>query len=93
MEKILIAVFAVLVSLPIIFLHAFTISALWGWFVVPLGVKAISYVHAYGLALLVSVFMGKLSSGGKDSPKDFIIKAILINVFALLFGYIAVQFI
>lgn len=97
MDKILIAIFAVLGGLALIFLLAifsgFTISTLWGWFVVPLGVKAISYANAYGLAILVSVFMGMRGlADDNDSMKNILFKGIFINIFALLFGYIAVQF-
>lgn len=33
-------------------LNAWAISTLWGWFVVPLGVSAIGYMHALGLLFL-----------------------------------------
>jgi hypothetical protein len=69
----------------------FTIATLWGWFVVPLGVKAISYANAYGLAILSSVFMG-IRISGEASSKDIVVKNVILNIFALLFGFITVQF-
>lgn len=32
---------------------AFTLSTLWGWFIVPLGFPVIGMVHAYGLSLVM----------------------------------------
>lgn len=40
------------------------VSTLWGWFVVPLGVQALSFAHAYGISTMASVFMG--TRGIKD---------------------------
>lgn len=69
---------------------AFTISTLWAWFVVPLGVKSIGMAHAYGLSVIVSVFMGSRGLGGETSA--VLIQGVLINIFALIFGGIAVNF-
>lgn len=37
-------------------LTMFTLSYLWLWFVVPLGVPAIGWAHAFGLSLIVVFF-------------------------------------
>ena len=70
---------------------AFTISTLWSWFVVPFGVQTISLAHAYGLSVLASVFM---STRGLNNTKaaDTLTQGVMLNIFALLFGFIAVQF-
>lgn len=70
---------------------AFTISTLWTWFVVPLGVMKIGFAQAYGFSLLVSVFMGVrgLSVEGANTA---IWAGILLNILALILGGIAVQF-
>lgn len=70
---------------------AFTISTLWSWFVVPFGVQAISLAHAYGLSVLASVFM---STRGLVEQKTAVTltQGVMLNIFALLFGFIAVQF-
>lgn len=70
---------------------AFTISTLWGWFVVPFGVQTISLAHAYGLSVLASVFM---STRGLVEQKAAVTLAqgVMLNIFALLLGFIAVQF-
>lgn len=39
-----------------ILLTAFALSTLWGWFVVPIGVNAISMAQAFGLSLIVVYF-------------------------------------
>lgn len=46
----------ILFTVFMLFLTAFTVSTLWGWFVVPLGVKAITLTHAIGLSLFVNYF-------------------------------------
>ena len=70
---------------------AFTISTLWGWFVVPLGVKSVTMAHAYGLSTMVTVFMGMRGLQGNDSGQ-VLVGGIMINIFALIFGGIAVNF-
>lgn len=39
----------------LIFYRAFVVVLGWGWFVVPLGVKDIGYVHALGLSLFIAM--------------------------------------
>ena len=46
-----------------IFVGAWAFSTLFGWFLVPLGLPAIGYAHAYGLMLMTSFL--------KMRPKDF----------------------
>jgi hypothetical protein len=38
--------------------HALTVMQLWRWFLVPLGVPAITFVHAFGLDLLCRALTG-----------------------------------
>lgn len=51
-----------------VFFGAYTLTMLWGWFVAPLGVKAIGMAHALGLSLFVGYFKGKSLVGEK--PDD-----------------------
>ena len=94
MDKVGIALVAgigmVAVMVVLALFGAFTISTLWAWFVVPLGVKSIGMAHAYGLSVIVSVFMGSRGLGGETSA--VLIQGVLINIFALIFGGIAVNF-
>ncbi|MCS8414920.1 hypothetical protein N0754_19520 [Pseudomonas aeruginosa] len=41
-----------------VFWGGFAAMTLWGWFAVPLGVKAITYWQAIGLKCLVDAFVG-----------------------------------
>ena len=70
---------------------AFTISTLWLWFITPFGVQSISLAHAYGLSVLASVFMSTRGLGGAKAA-DTLVTGVMLNVIALIFGFIAVQF-
>ena len=70
---------------------AFTISTLWGWFIVPFGVQSISLAHAYGLSVLASVFMSTRGLGNTKAS-DALVTGVLLYIIALAFGGIAAQF-
>lgn len=76
---------------------AYVVAILWNWFVVPLGLQAISTAHAYGLTLVVSAVMstrGLNLDGSKDKESNFqpIVFAILAPAMLLLFGWITLGF-
>jgi len=59
------------IMLPIaIALRAYVLAELWDWFVVPLGVSAITLWHAYGLAALVSLMTGNLWPAVSDKKES-----------------------
>lgn len=97
MNKILLIVLMILGAALFIGLmgvyHAFVLSTLWAWFVVPLGVAKIGMAHAYGLALIPTTVIG---ARGLYSPEDkrteAAVAAIVIPAVALLFGWIALGF-
>ncbi|MOA13274.1 hypothetical protein D3C78_1333200 [compost metagenome] len=71
---------------------AFTLSTLWAWFIVPLGVSSIGLAHAYGVSLIASVLLG-VRGIGDDASKNLIMGIILnLLALALAFGFVAVQF-
>lgn len=78
----------------------FTLSVLWGWFVVPMfGLPALSVAQAYGIALVVRAAKG-LDTRTEKSPDSFgvvlgkaFVLAPLISGFSLLFGWVAKSFI
>lgn len=70
---------------------AFTISTLWTWFIVPLGVKTVSMAQAYGISIMFSVLCGSRGLSGQSSGQ-VLGAGLLLNIFALIFGGIAVQF-
>src|SRR5690349_15795956 len=49
-----------ILMLPLGILRAFIIRDLWFWFLVPLGVPAISVVHAFGIGLFASLFVDQM---------------------------------
>lgn len=95
MDKVGVAILACLgivaVMIVLALFGAFTISTLWGWFVVPLGVKSVTMAHAYGLSTVVTVFMSMRGLQGNDSGQ-VLVGGIMLNIFALIFGGIALQF-
>lgn len=75
----------------------YAIHVLWAWFVVPMGVSSISIAQAYGLSVLVSLFMNTRGLDvGKEKTSDEWVVSVTIGVLmpavALLFGWIAVGF-
>lgn len=105
MDKVGVALVAgiglVAVMIVLALFGAFTISTLWAWFVVPLGVKSIGMAHAYGLSVIVSVFMGTRGLGarglgarglGNSDTSTILVQGVLLNIIALIFGGIAVNF-
>lgn len=55
-----------LIALILALVRGYVLSALWGWFVVPLGVKELSIAHAIGLAVIVN-FLTYQHDAAKDS--------------------------
>lgn len=56
-------------AVALMFLSMYTLQALWGWFVVPLGVPALTLAHAYGISVLALFFKFK-AKDRKDEPKE-----------------------
>lgn len=82
----------VVLCFTLILFSAFTVSTLWGWFLVPLGVQSIGLAHAYGVTLLFSILMGTRGLGeksGLDAGLSTMTMGVVLNVLALLFGFIA----
>lgn len=90
MLKALIAL--VLLSLVGVFWGGFVLAELWGWFMVPLGVHAITYLHAAGLATLLSVMLGsrglQSSESGDEALITGFIYAFLIPFLGLVVGWV-----
>ena len=42
---------------------------LWGWFVVPLGVSAITFWHALGFSTLISALTAQADSASLEAPE------------------------
>ena len=82
-----------------IIVASFTVSTLWGWFIVPLGLPAISLAHSYGIMIFTGVFTTQLilslriKAMEQYSQGDRIVIGIVSNLILLLAGLITVQFI
>lgn len=79
-----------------VFWGGYVAATLWEWFVVPLGVKAITYWHAVGLTCVVAAFAGVKNDDNikeTDSLSEVVTKSILIAVlipaFLLVMGWFA----
>lgn len=88
---------AVILFLNLI-LTMFTISTLWGWFIVPLGAPVIGWAQAYGLALIAAFIAARnlpSYAPGVLQPLTFgqkIGRTVGINAGALLIGWLATLF-
>ncbi len=74
-------------------LSAFTISTLWGWFIVPFGLPSIGIAHAYGVALLAKLLTCDINTMRDKSEgiADSLIKGLVLNLVGLGLGYIAMS--
>lgn len=75
--------------------NAWVLTILWGWFIVPLGVKALSVAHAYGFTLVTGLILsnrGIKENKDKEEWVSSIITWLLLPLAALFFGWIAVGF-
>lgn len=75
--------------------NAWVLTILWGWFIIPLGVKALSVAHAYGITLVTGLILsnrGVKENKDKDDWVGSILTWLLLPLVALFFGWIAVGF-
>lgn len=69
--------------------EAFVASMLWGWFIVPLGAQGLTFVHAYGVVLLVSMVTYKYSPKRSLDYVHVVSSHIELYVLVLALGSIA----
>ncbi len=74
--------------------RGWSLSLLWGWFVVPLGVAAIGFWHACGISALVTMLVFQKPPKDDDAD-DAVTKAlsplvtsILLSLFCAGFGWL-----
>lgn len=68
------------------------ITVLWRWFMVPLGVMELSWLHAFGLCVLIGLVWSKPPTDAEMLPKRMDARigfACAVPILALLFGWIA----
>lgn len=79
-----------------VFWGGYVAATLWGWFVVPLGVMAISYWHAVGLTCVMAAFAGVKSDEDTEDSESIgegvakaTFKGALIPALLLGMGWVA----
>jgi hypothetical protein len=83
----------VVIALISMLAFAFTFMTLWGWFIVPLGVKAITMAHAFGLSLVVGALKPKnKTEDNKYTFAERCMGSIGVNLILLGMGYLTVFF-
>jgi hypothetical protein len=70
-----------------IILNGFVLQVLWGWFITPFGLPAISIPQGLGLALVVG-FLTHQYQDNKRSPEGVITYSIMSPVVSLVFGWV-----
>jgi len=63
------------------------LAFLWKWFITPLGVPAISIIHAIGIALTVS-FLTAVRDPKREFKSETVTFSIVFSLVALFFGYL-----
>lgn len=87
--KFLQAVGFVVVAILTVLAAAFTLSTLWGWFIVPLGAPAIGLAHAAGISVMLTYLKMRQVKQKDERPfLDKVSDAYGRMIVVLLLGYI-----
>lgn len=102
MSKLTAACLVLVLVIPASMWTAFVTNRLWMWFAEPLGAPHLTLARTMGLALILGLhrYMGDTDEiakkaqekTGGDQLFTFILKASMLPAFALLFGWIYMQF-
>ena len=98
MEKFLLVMGGVALFVFQLLLTMFTISTIWGWFIVPLGAPVIGMAQAYGISLILAYITVRSTPDFKTdilrtmSLSERVGKSIGINVGILLIGWVGTLF-
>ena len=79
---------ALLIALAAIPLRGWAFGVLWGWFVVPLGVRSIGAAQALGFGCLAMFFQDLGVTRKKESMWVGAWRTVLVPVVALAIGYL-----
>lgn len=88
--------FALLLSLPVvivlsIFINGYVTSQLWEWFLMPLGVPAITILQASGLTLLFRTFSPEEWESKPSNKSDTVDEHPLATAFVKMFGFVILK--
>ena len=78
----------VVLSLLVSIIAVFVFHACWHWFLVPLGMVEIGYVHAFGILIIKDLLF--FNSWDKHNPDDLPTKVtndFIMCIMALIMGY------
>jgi hypothetical protein len=73
--------------------QGWVVSILWGWFMVPIGVPAISTPIAIGIVLTLSAMRMKRVKSPDEEPWETLAFAAIAPLVALTLGWIVKQFV
>jgi hypothetical protein len=77
----------------VLLLSGFVFFMMWGWFIVPLGVKSISIPLALGVSTTIKMLTADLSVTREEKPfQTRMITSIVFNVMILFFGWVYTLF-
>ena len=92
MKNAIIFSLALLLTIPLGMLEAYSLSLLWRWYAVPyFGAFAVPYVAFFGLSLFVGLISKYLPLNGEDTLKQLshnVAMAILRPLLAIFFGWL-----
>lgn len=98
MDKFLKVFSWVVITLLQLMLTMFTISTVWGWFIVPLGAPVIGWAQAYGLSLIIAYLTFRMNPAFKTDLLQTLTfgqrvgRAVGLNIGLLIIGYIGTLF-
>ena len=69
------------------FVTSLCLALMWKWFITPLGVPAISVIHAVGLCFILGIVFGKKDPKAKIDVEK-LLYAMLYDGIGLLFGFL-----
>jgi hypothetical protein len=70
-------------------LRGFVVKALWGWFMVPLGVQGVSISHALGIGFLVSYMTKQMAEIENSDFAKVLTFEVAWAILTLAFGFAA----
>ncbi|WP_336819668.1 MULTISPECIES: hypothetical protein [unclassified Cedecea] len=68
---------------------AYSLTLLWSWFIVPFGIRDITFAWAIGLLCLAGLFKGVPSSNSKDEVWLLLAKNFALITLTIVVGFIA----
>lgn len=96
-EVIVLSALVIILDISIVVLGGYVFRLYWLWFIVPLGLPAISIAHAIGVRFLVSILSSPFKAESEDVTRKTgfertFFKQVGMTIFILIywvFGYVA----